>query len=481
MRLSIFPRVILGYVAISILFMAVTVYTITKLHQFNKSTRHILTVDHQVLDYGKKLTDSILSQLRYEKKYIILKDRTFYDQLLLEKDEFDRCLIEALSLVHTLEAKESLSRVKASNERYQSLIDEEVEYIRIKQNYSKKRYAREKEKASNDILEQLKTLEVYYQQDVRNNMNMIGETSASARKFAVVMSAIAAILVITISLFIARSISKPLAVLKDKTKEISEGVFESDLSISSLPELSDLTKAFNSMCGKLKAMERMKSDFFSTMSHELRTPLSSIKEGTNLLLEGVGGTVTDRQEGLLTIISKESNRLIGLVNSLLDLSKMEAGMMAYTFESTPLAPLVDKAMLEIAPLVEAKKISLEKRIDEKLPILKIDRERILQALRNLIGNAVKFTPDNGHVTVLARPVDHGVEVSVVDTGPGIPPENLTTIFNKFQQATPSGPSKANGTGLGLAVVRHIISSHGGRIWAESEPGQGSTFTFVLPV
>jgi len=160
---------------------------------------------------------------------------------------------------------------------------------------------------------------------------------------------------------------------------------------------------------------------------------------------------------------------------------MEAGMMAYTFESTPLAPLVDKAMLEIAPLVEAKKISLEKRIDEKLPILKIDRERILQALRNLIGNAVKFTPDKGQVTVLARPVDHGVEVSVVDTGPGIPPENLTTIFNKFQQATPSGPSQASGTGLGLAVVRHIISSHGGRIWAESEPGQGSTFTFVLPV
>ena len=154
--------------------------------------------------------------------------------------------------------------------------------------------------------------------------------------------------------------------------------------------------------------------------------------------------------------------------------------MTYAFKPTSVASLIDKAMSEIGPLVEAKKIDLERRIDGKLPVLKIDPERILQALRNLIGNAVKFTPDGGRVRVSARPVDQGVEVSVADTGPGIPPEHLSRIFDKFHQGTLSGSYRANGTGLGLALVKHIISSHGGRIWAESEPGQGSSFIFVLP-
>ena len=235
------------------------------------------------------------------------------------------------------------------------------------------------------------------------------------------------------------------------------------------------------MCAKLKEVDKLKSDFFSTMSHELRTPLTSIKEGTALLREGVAGTITEKQKRLLTIISEESHRLIGLVNSLLDLSKMEAGMMTYTFEQASLPPLIDKAIMEIGPLVEAKKITVEAKMNEALPLIKMDSERILQALRNLVGNAVKFTPDGGWVGVSARPVNRGVQVSVTDTGPGIPAENLTTIFDKFQQATHAGSYQSKGTGLGLAIVKHIITSHGGKIWAESEPGQGSTFIFILPV
>jgi two-component system sensor histidine kinase GlrK len=160
---------------------------------------------------------------------------------------------------------------------------------------------------------------------------------------------------------------------------------------------------------------------------------------------------------------------------------MEAGMMSYNLEEGSLIPLIDKTITEIGPLVEAKKITVEARIGEALPMIKMDNERMLQALRNLIGNAVKFTPDGGRVGISARPVNHGVEVSVTDTGPGIPAENLTSIFNKFRQATPAGSYSVKGTGLGLAIVKHIITSHGGKIWAESEPGQGSTFIFILPV
>jgi len=235
------------------------------------------------------------------------------------------------------------------------------------------------------------------------------------------------------------------------------------------------------MCRKLRELDRMKADFFSSMSHELRTPLTSIKEGTGMLLEGVGGSITEKQRKLLNILSEESNRLIELVNSLLDLSKMEAGMMRYDLAPTSLAPLIRKATVELGPLVEAKRIRLEAKITEDLPLVQADGERILQALRNLIGNALKFTPDGGRVAVSAARKNGEVEVRVADTGPGIAPESLSTIFDKYQQGSIQGSGRFQGSGLGLAIVRHIIASHGGRVWAENEAGRGSTFIFVLPV
>jgi two-component system sensor histidine kinase GlrK len=337
------------------------------------------------------------------------------------------------------------------------------------------------EKASDGILEELKKLETYSRHDIQQRMKMLGESSASARKLVITMSAIAIVLIIVTSFLNTRSITKPLTILMEKTKEISKGVFDDNLHITSPPEISELTGAFNSMCGRLKRVDKMKSDFFSSMSHELRTPLTSIKEGINLLRDGVGGVIPEKQKRLLAILSEESKRLIDLVNSLLDLSKMEAGMMTYTFESGSLAPLIQKAATEMIPLVEAKKITFKTTIDEKLPVVKIDREKILQVLRNLIGNAVKFTPERGHVRVAARLMNRGVEVSVSDTGPGITPENLTAIFEKFHQAHLKNSNYMKGTGLGLAIVKHVIIAHGGRVWAESEPGHGSSFIFVLSV
>ena len=171
--------------------------------------------------------------------------------------------------------------------------------------------------------------------------------------------------------------------------------------------------------------------------------------------------------------------MIEIVNSLLDLSKMEAGMMTYTFEQKDLAPLVNKTIQEMGPLAKSKKINLQVRLAEKLPTINMDSERILQVLRNLIGNAMKFSPDEGQVTVSARSIDGGLEVSVADTGPGIPAEDLTSIFEKFKQAG-SKTSQIKGTGLGLAIAKQIITRHGGKIWAKSGPGGGSTFVFVLP-
>jgi two-component system sensor histidine kinase GlrK len=481
MRLTIFSRLMIGYFAIFSLVILVSAYAILRLHQLNTGTRHILNIDNRILDYQEKLADSTLSQLRYEKKYVLTKDVLLYEQFLSAKRDFTKFLSELLLIVDTPEKKDSLNKVKTHYQHFQALIDKEIENIRGTQSYSKRWSEQEIEKASDGVLEELKKLEGYARRDIQQRMKMLGESSASARKLVLTISAVAVVLVIVASFLITRSIAQPLTILMEKTKEISKGVFNDDLNIASPPEISELAGAFNSMCGKLKMVDKMKSDFFSSMSHELRTPLTSIKEGINLLREGVGGTIPERQKRLLAILSEESKRLIDLVNSLLDLSKMEAGMMTYTFEPGTVTPLIERATTEMIPLIEARKITLTTKVDQKLPVIKIDREKILQVLRNLVGNAVKFTPEGGQVRVVARLVNRGVEVSVSDTGPGIKKENLTTIFEKFHQAPFKQSNPIKGTGLGLAIVKHVITAHGGRVWAESEPGQGSSLIFVLPV
>lgn len=459
----------------------VNAYTVWKLHQVNRETAQIISIDQRILDLKNKLADSILSELAYDKKYIITKDPVFFDQLASAENEFGKHLAEAVSIADTSAKVESLGRVRSHHERYQSLVREEIEQAKRNPLYIKAQYEKEKGKVIDQILEELKVLETSSQQDIYGRMNTLKDAAGSAGTLAILMLAIAFVLVIGTSFVSTRSITKPLAALMDKTKEISKGIFEGEINIPSPPELSELTMAFNVMCYKLKRVDTMKSEFLSTMSHELRTPLASIKEGIGLLQDGVGGAMTEKQKRLLAILSEETHRLIGLVNSLLDVAKMEAGMMRYDFQQESLPPLISKVLMEMGPLIEAKKIRLQTDMEGELPLLSLDRERMLQAIRNLVGNAVKFTPEQGQVKISVCRKGEGIEFSVNDTGFGIPKENLTAIFEKFHQPPVRTSEWGKGTGLGLAFVKYIITAHGGKVWAESEPGQGSTFIFVLPL
>ena len=245
-------------------------------------------------------------------------------------------------------------------------------------------------------------------------------------------------------------------------------------------ELRDVADSFNQLATSLDEQERLRHDFIANAAHELRTPLTSIREGTNMFLEGLGGEVSERQRELLTIIAEESSRLLDMVNPLLELSKLEAGVLPINISRTDLALLIARPLREVAPLAAGKNITIESDIAE-LPPASVDAERILQVLRNLIGNALKFTPPGGTVSITARREGKEVRISVADTGPGIPAEEIGTVFEKFRQASSVPSPRVQGTGLGLAIVRHIVQSHGGRVWAESKVGQGCTFTFALPV
>jgi two-component system sensor histidine kinase GlrK len=330
-------------------------------------------------------------------------------------------------------------------------------------------------------MENLNTLASVSSTATINKVKQLGDAEDRARKAAIGISIAALAAIIVISILLTITITRPLAAMKKKTKEIAKGDFGNDLNLSSPPEIKELAESFNAMCGRLKEIDRIKSDFFSLMSHELRTPLTSIKEGSSLLAENLKNTgLTENQHKLLAIISEESARLIKLVNALLDLAKMEAGMMSYNFVKADIADLITRAVREIEPLAVTKNIRVAIKAETGPVPVRADHERILQVLRNLIGNAIKFTPANGTVSVSAQPVKHGVKIAVADTGTGIARESLDTIFDKFQQGAARRPNKIKGTGLGLSIVKHIVESHGGKVWAESTLGKGSTFIFVLP-
>ncbi len=277
-------------------------------------------------------------------------------------------------------------------------------------------------------------------------------------------------------------------------------------------DLSEANAALEASHEKLKALDRLKSEFVSNVSHELRTPMTAIRMAVDNLLDGVTGEVAPTLQRYLTRIKNNTDRLVRLITDLLDLSRIEAGRV----ELRPAAVSVTDTMQEVAeglrPMAAQKGVELAV-LPPATPVLaQADRDKLQQVLINLVENALKFTPSGGRVGLSARtlsanaehpegtrmrnaerpegfPTDAAnspdadrtwIEFAVEDTGQGIPREELSAIFDKFHQVRRDGQAKTQGTGLGLAIAKSLIELHGGRIWVESEPGRGSRFVFTVP-
>lgn len=469
----------LGYIFLLVLATSVSMYAIVQLGRVRDVTQSITLEDNVLLDLHKSLASALLTETENEKNFITLRDEAFYNSFLLAWRDFEKDLAQTKAVAHSPELTALLDRIGALHVSYQTLVDEEAALRKAGTPYVAFRYRSKKEADVNALTEALQTMRAMVQTAIIDKVIKLNDAVVRAGNITLAVTASSLVLGIIISLLITRSITVPLDHVAKKTAEIGSGIYGPALDLRAPPEIGALAQAFNFMSDRLRTVDKMKSDFYALMSHELRTPLTSIKEGTNLFLEGHGGPVTEKQKWLLTIVAEESNRLIELVSSLMDLSKLEAGMLAYHFTKADLPPLITVAAGEVLPLAEAKKIKISTHISA-VPPVNLDPERILQVLRNLIGNALKFTPPGGTVRITVRSGEAGVGVSVTDSGPGIPKEHQTVIFDKYRQATLAGTKKIPGTGLGLAIVKHIIQDHGGTVWVESAEGRGSTFTFVLP-
>jgi signal transduction histidine kinase len=250
--------------------------------------------------------------------------------------------------------------------------------------------------------------------------------------------------------------------------------------VSVAKENADLVNELKDNNLQLERANRLKSEFLASVSHELRTPMNAIIGYTKLMLDGLDGELTEQQTADLERVVQAADNLLGLINGLLDLAKIEAGKMELNVEEVDLPLVIDDVIELMRASADAKSLSLRTEISPALPTAWADRARIRQVLVNLMANAVKFT-EHGGVTIRASIVDGWITIAVVDTGVGIPPEAQTYIFDEFRQVDASTTRRYGGTGLGLAISKRLIALHGGRIWVDSSIGVGSTFLFTLPV
>ena len=318
---------------------------------------------------------------------------------------------------------------------------------------------------------------------------LVAQNAASyegSRDLFIGVAAAALILALMLGLALSWSLVRPIQGIDARLAAIASGDFTGHVDVVNRDELGALAANVNRMndelsrlYAELEATSQHKSEFLANMSHELRTPLNAILGFAQVLRERMFGDINEKQEEYLDDILSSGNHLLSLINDVLDLSKVEAGQVELVTAPFSLREALERGVVVMRERASADDVSVALAADPDADIVEGDERRIQQVIFNLLSNAVKFTPAGGAVDVATARVNGEVRVSVTDTGPGIAPEDHERLFDEFQQAD-AGIEQREGTGLGLALSKRLVELHGGRIWVESEPGNGSTFAFTLP-
>lgn len=287
--------------------------------------------------------------------------------------------------------------------------------------------------------------------------------------------AVAIALVLTFVL--SRRVLAPIRALTQTAKQLGQGDFSQRVQFQSRGEVRELAQAFNSMASNLERDEQLRRNMVADIAHELRTPLSNVRG----YLEAVRDGVIKPDADTIRSLYEEAILLSRLVDELQELSLAEAGKLKLVFQTADIAESINQTVAAVRAQALAKGLSVSTDLPDKLPPVNIDSQRISQVLRNLLDNAVAHTAKGGTITVTARQEGNWIEVAVIDTGEGIPTEDLPNIFERFYRVDKSRARATGGSGLGLTIAKRLVEAHGGKIEVQSELGKGSRFTFTLPV
>jgi signal transduction histidine kinase len=411
------------------------------------------------------LLEDLSALRRMEGRYTILQDpaflATFHDRLDDTRADLDR--LEAL--VTTAGEAALLREARTGLDQYRRSLDQPTG---ISSGHVHPAVTLE------DVLDRL------YQAsgaELRRRQTSL-ETMARRTRVLGLTALVAAVLIgLGLGAFAVLRVARPLNRLRAATQTVAAREFSQPLEAAGPIEIRDLTQAFNGMAAQLGEIDRLKDEFFTGISHDLRTPLAAIGWSADLLQGGSAGPLTPKQQRLVETIQSSSQRLLALVGQILELGRLRAGRLQLDLRPTDLRRAIGRALDEVRPLAEHGQLRLDAAMPVDLPPVSADVERVQQIVVNLLANAVRFTPPGGRVSVSAVRETTEVAVQVADTGVGIPADLVSKIFDPYEQAHRG----RGGSGVGLTVVRGLVEAHGGRVWAESEEGRGSRFTFTLPI
>jgi signal transduction histidine kinase len=457
--------------------LAVVVLSLRAIDRLVDVNREIAMQTVPALRASAAARDAILALGRLEGRYLVLGDpehATLWElRAKRAQDDFETLR----RLVRAPREVQHLDQVVAAFEEYRGLVGEERRLLAQGERRSALTLAETRGAAMID------RMETGLERLAEERHAAVARAQADAarlerRTWAGVLIALAAALGLALlsTAAIAFRITHSIRVLSEATAAVAAGSFTEPIRVQTRDEIGGLARAFNTMAARLRQMDETKQEFFARISHELRSPLTSVREAANLLRDGIAGDLNPKQLRLVDIVGQSSDRLLRLVNQLLDLSRMRAGLLEVVHEHVDLARVIDHALEELRPQAQEAGVVLSRDKHGANFVCMGDEDRLVQVVVNLVGNAIRFTPPGGSVTV--RLVDEGATLilHVEDTGVGIPESALATIFDAYQQAH----RDRGGTGLGLAIARGTVEAHGGRVTVESKENVGSRFTVVLP-
>jgi signal transduction histidine kinase len=475
MRLA--SKIFLTCVLVIVVVGGVSALSLQAIGRLVSANREVLTRAVTALGVGGAVRDNLFSLARIESKYLVSRDPRYAalwaERAARTREDLERLRQEASSPRGTAVIDEVLAQFEA----YRRLVAREHQLLRAGRPAAALALA---EGEARNLIERMDAgVEAWA--SARQAAVVAAQAEAARLErwtWAWVLSALGAAIVLGLAgaAWIAYRLTDSLRVLSAATQQVAAGAFDQPIPVRGHDEVAKLSDAFNAMAARLRRVDEMKEEFFATISHELRSPLTSVREAANLLGDGVPGPINAKQHRLVSIVAASSDRLLRLVNQILELSRLRAGMQPIRHDRVDVERLVDRAVEELRPRAEEASVTLERERIGGWFIVTGDEDRLMQVVVNLVANAVRFTPDGGRVVIRLVDADAEVEVQVEDTGRGIPAPALPYIFEWYRQAH----QDPGGSGLGLAIARSAVDAHGGRITVESQEGKGSRFTVLLP-
>lgn len=474
MTFPIYRKLLLSFLGIIILMVGANVYVLIQLNVVTQTTSDTFRSDVRSINLAKQLQTILFDEERAAEKYLITRDTLYFT---IYKDQAELFDLYTDSLYSTSPSPLEVGlifRVRNGHRWLGASMEEELRQKRP-------RSAGELQQQTRARADTLEMMHATLDRIIRSNelevsasISEISQAMIRSTNVAWLITGGTFLIGLSVALLITRTLVTPIRKLIRGTEQIARGVFD-PIEVRSNDEMRWLAKAVNEMSQKLKQINDLKTEMLHHISHELRTPLQTMLSAHYLLVEQKRGPLNEEQLRLLNSMKEGIKKLTVFSNQFLDIQKIEHGRMEYNFQRTQVPDIITPVVEDAQILAAQKELRLECIIENDLPDIIADPERISQVVSNLLSNAVKYT-DEGGITVRVERTKGGIKLSVADTGAGIPPDDLPRIFTKFFQAK----NAKKGTGIGLALVKHLVEAHGGRISVESELGKGTTFTVELP-